>query len=48
LRGVPEDLVEEIGEGEKGGCGGKRGWINSMVTNQLHLFKEIIAKMQNI
>jgi hypothetical protein len=22
LRGVPEDVVEEIGEEEKGGCGG--------------------------
>ena len=34
MRGVPEDFVEEIGEGEIGGCGGKKGWNERRVTGE--------------
>ena len=34
LLGVLEDVVVEIGEGEKGGCGGKRGWNERRVTGE--------------
>jgi hypothetical protein len=32
LHGVPEDVVGEIGEGENGGCGGKRGLNKQILT----------------
>ena len=44
MRGVPEDVVGEIGEGEKGGCGGKRGWNMRGVTGGQWSGKGKIAK----
>ena len=48
LGGVPEDVVVEIGEGEKGGCGGKRGFNERRVTGGSSLARVKSQKVENI
>ena len=47
LRGAPEDVVVEIGEGEKGGYGGKRGWNKCIVMGEQWSGKRKAQKVKN-